>query len=185
VAFYGSRPCLGQGHVDIVDWTDRVSLKHFPGMAERIKQQGAARGQGVGVAQGCRRCSHVWPGGTRGSHAAPPPRLLANTLEAICKQPAAPPEHRTPPPRCSPHTRCDPRPRAHGPAPPGARSELSKAYVSRALSEGEVDLSDAMLARVGALAEAAAARGVRLMVDAEHTYFQPVRRGGRRKQRIG
>jgi proline dehydrogenase len=57
--------------------------------------------------------------------------------------------------------------------------------VSRALSEGEVDLSDAMLARVGALAEAAAARGVRLMVDAEHTYFQPVRRGGRRKQRIG
>jgi L-alanine-DL-glutamate epimerase-like enolase superfamily enzyme len=38
----------------------------------------------------------------------------------------------------------------------------------------KVELADAMLARVRALAEAAAGSGVRLMVDAEHTYFQPV-----------
>lgn len=46
--------------------------------------------------------------------------------------------------------------------------------MSRALSEGEVELADAMIGRVQRLAEVAAARGVRLMVDAEHTYFQPV-----------
>ena len=51
--------------------------------------------------------------------------------------------------------------------------------MAHALSEGEVELADAMVGRVAALAEAADAKGVRLMVDAEHTYFQPVRGGGR------
>jgi hypothetical protein len=41
-----------------------------------------------------------------------------------------------------------------------------------ALDEGEVALAEAMLARVARLAERAAERRVRLMVDAEHTYFQ-------------
>jgi hypothetical protein len=43
-----------------------------------------------------------------------------------------------------------------------------------ALNEEEVDLVEAMMGRVRRLAAAAAAAGVRLMVDAEHTYFQPV-----------
>ncbi|KIZ00008.1 proline dehydrogenase [Monoraphidium neglectum] len=55
----------------------------------------------------------------------------------------------------------------------GARTPLSQSYVARALSEGEVELADAMVGRVAALAELADARGVRLMIDAEHTYFQP------------
>jgi proline dehydrogenase len=42
-----------------------------------------------------------------------------------------------------------------------------------ALDSEEVALADAMLARVAKLAERAAERRVRLMVDAEHSYFQP------------
>jgi proline dehydrogenase len=41
-----------------------------------------------------------------------------------------------------------------------------------ALDEEEVRLAEAMLGRVAVLAERAAERRVRLMVDAEHTYFQ-------------
>lgn len=44
-----------------------------------------------------------------------------------------------------------------------------------ALTEEEVQLADALLGRVGKLAAAASEKGVRLMIDAEHTYFQPVR----------
>jgi len=41
-----------------------------------------------------------------------------------------------------------------------------------------VELADSMVERVGALAATASDKGVRLMVDAEHTYFQPVSWGG-------
>jgi len=44
-----------------------------------------------------------------------------------------------------------------------------------ALTREEVGLADALLGRVAKLAAAAADKGVRLMIDAEHTYFQPVR----------
>lgn len=43
-----------------------------------------------------------------------------------------------------------------------------------ALTEEEVDLLAAMRARLYRLADAAAHANVKLMVDAEHTYFQPV-----------
>lgn len=44
-----------------------------------------------------------------------------------------------------------------------------------ALTREEVQLADALLGRVEQLAAAASKQGVRLMIDAEHTYFQPVR----------
>ncbi len=55
-----------------------------------------------------------------------------------------------------------------------------------------MELADSMVGRVAQLAEAAASAGVRLMVDAEHTYFQPVKgvgclqflRGGRLVRRL-
>lgn len=43
-----------------------------------------------------------------------------------------------------------------------------------ALTREEVQLADALLSRVEQLAAAASEKGVRLMIDAEHTYFQPV-----------
>ena len=42
-----------------------------------------------------------------------------------------------------------------------------------ALSKEELKLLDNMLGRVNTLAEAAVEKGVRLMIDAEHSYFQP------------
>lgn len=46
-----------------------------------------------------------------------------------------------------------------------------------ALTREEVQLADALLGRVAKLAAAASDKGVRLMIDAEHTYFQPVGSG--------
>ncbi|KAH8049743.1 proline dehydrogenase [Aureococcus anophagefferens] len=46
-------------------------------------------------------------------------------------------------------------------------------FAAAALTEEEGALADAMLDRLDGLAALAAARGVRVMVDAEHTYFQP------------
>jgi proline dehydrogenase len=43
-----------------------------------------------------------------------------------------------------------------------------------ALTREEVALVDALLGRVRRLAAAAAGAGVKLMIDAEHSYFQPV-----------
>lgn len=43
-----------------------------------------------------------------------------------------------------------------------------------ALTREEVQLAEALLRRVAKLAAAASATGVKLMIDAEHTYFQPV-----------
>jgi len=43
------------------------------------------------------------------------------------------------------------------------------------LTDEEVRLAEALLARLGTLAAAAAHHGVRIMVDAEHSYFQPAR----------
>lgn len=60
---------------------------------------------------------------------------------------------------------------------PGAAGPLNDQLLSVSLTEEEVALVEAMMGRVRRLAAAAAAAGVRLMVDAEHTYFQPV--GGR------
>jgi proline dehydrogenase len=42
-----------------------------------------------------------------------------------------------------------------------------------ALTERELNRVDAMMARLNKIADAAAASGVRLMIDAEHSYFQP------------
>ena len=46
-------------------------------------------------------------------------------------------------------------------------------FSEAALSSEELELLDAMTHRVDVLAEAAAERGVRLLIDAEHSYFQP------------
>ena len=110
------------GKVDVIDWTQRIQLKHFPAMAEAVRAQQAQQ-QGGALA-----------GGAEGSAAA-----------------AA----------------------AEGAA--GGGSPLAREYAARALSEGEVALADALLARVHELAALAGERGVRLMIDAEHTYFQGVR----------
>jgi hypothetical protein len=45
-------------------------------------------------------------------------------------------------------------------------------WAAQVLDAEELRLVDAMLARVHKLAAEAAARNVRLMIDAEHTYFQ-------------
>lgn len=46
-------------------------------------------------------------------------------------------------------------------------------FAEAALSEEECHLLDAMMGRVDRLAKVASEAGVRLMIDAEHTYFQP------------
>jgi proline dehydrogenase len=46
-------------------------------------------------------------------------------------------------------------------------------FARAALTAEELQLLDNMVKRVNTLAEAAAASGVRLLVDAEHSYFQP------------
>lgn len=61
------------------------------------------------------------------------------------------------------------------PALSGTSTPLSNELCAVALTREEVDLADALLGRVAKLAAAAADKGVRLMIDAEHTYFQPVR----------
>ena len=63
----------------------------------------------------------------------------------------------------------------------GAADPLGAHMVSVSLTDEEVELVEAMMKRMDRLAEAAAAQGVRLMVDAEHTYFQPVRGVGSRQ----
>jgi proline dehydrogenase len=55
----------------------------------------------------------------------------------------------------------------------GANSRLSVELCSVALTREEVELAEALLRRVAKLAAAASATGVKLMIDAEHTYFQP------------
>ncbi|KAF8071105.1 hypothetical protein HT031_001187 [Scenedesmus sp. PABB004] len=55
----------------------------------------------------------------------------------------------------------------------GTQTRLSDELVSVALTAEEVGLVESLLSRVGVLAERAAGVGVKLMVDAEHTYFQP------------
>lgn len=62
------------------------------------------------------------------------------------------------------------------PPPPGTNTPLSNELCAAALTREEVGLVEALLGRVAKLAAAAAEKGVRLMIDAEHTYFQPVRR---------
>jgi proline dehydrogenase len=71
-----------------------------------------------------------------------------------------------------------PGPLTVGSAAGGGPDSLAADVVSVSLTEEEVALVEAMMKRMARLAEAAAAQGVRLMVDAEHTYFQPVREGG-------
>lgn len=56
----------------------------------------------------------------------------------------------------------------------GTITPLSTELCAVALTREEVKLADALLARVEQLAAAASEKGVRLMIDAEHTYFQPV-----------
>jgi hypothetical protein len=63
------------------------------------------------------------------------------------------------------------------PPPPGTNTPLSNELCAAALTREEVGLAEALLGRVAKLAAAAAEKGVRLMIDAEHTYFQPVRSG--------
>lgn len=46
-------------------------------------------------------------------------------------------------------------------------------FARAALTPEELKLLDNMHGRVNTLAEAAAEAGVRLMIDAEHSYFQP------------
>lgn len=46
-------------------------------------------------------------------------------------------------------------------------------FARAALTVEELKLLDNMQGRVNTLAEAATKAGVRLMIDAEHTYFQP------------
>ena len=46
-------------------------------------------------------------------------------------------------------------------------------FAAAALTETESELADAMLERLDSLAALAERRGVRLMIDAEHSYFQP------------
>lgn len=41
------------------------------------------------------------------------------------------------------------------------------------LTDEEYDLLRSMMGRVDTLAAAAAAKGVRIMIDAEHSWFQP------------
>lgn len=55
----------------------------------------------------------------------------------------------------------------------GTFHAVQRDFVRRALEEGEVQLVGAMMGRVRQLADAAARQNVALMVDAEHTYFQP------------
>lgn len=55
----------------------------------------------------------------------------------------------------------------------GTSTPLSNELCAVALTREEVGLADALLGRVAKLAAAAADKGVRLMIDAEHTYFQP------------
>ena len=57
----------------------------------------------------------------------------------------------------------------------GTSTPLSNELCAAALTREEVQLADALLGRVAKLAAAASDKGVRLMIDAEHTYFQPVR----------
>jgi hypothetical protein len=66
------------------------------------------------------------------------------------------------------------------PPPPGTNTPLSNELCAAALTREEVGLAEALLGRVAKLAAAAAEKGVRLMIDAEHTYFQPVRSGYQR-----
>lgn len=56
----------------------------------------------------------------------------------------------------------------------GSKCLLSVGLCSVALTREEVQLAEALLKRVAKLAAAASATGVKLMIDAEHTYFQPV-----------
>jgi hypothetical protein len=56
----------------------------------------------------------------------------------------------------------------------GTNTPLSNELCAVALTSEEVQLAEALLGRVARLAAAAAEKGVRLMIDAEHTYFQPV-----------
>ncbi len=55
----------------------------------------------------------------------------------------------------------------------GGSSELAEDMVECSLQAEEVQLAEAMLARTMSLGQAAAEKGVKLMIDAEHTYFQP------------
>jgi hypothetical protein len=56
----------------------------------------------------------------------------------------------------------------------GTKTRLSDQLLSVALTEEEVELANALLGRVSQLAAAAVEKRVKLMIDAEHTYFQPV-----------
>jgi hypothetical protein len=59
---------------------------------------------------------------------------------------------------------------------PGTHTRLSDSLVAVALTREEVGLAQALLGRVAKLAAAAVGTNVKLMIDAEHTYFQPVSR---------
>lgn len=59
--------------------------------------------------------------------------------------------------------------------PPGTHTRLSDELCAVALTQEEVQLAKALLGRVEKLAAAAVGTNVKLMIDAEHTYFQPVR----------
>jgi hypothetical protein len=56
----------------------------------------------------------------------------------------------------------------------GTHTRLSESLVAVALTREEVGLAQALLGRVAKLAAAAVGTNVKLMIDAEHTYFQPV-----------
>lgn len=58
--------------------------------------------------------------------------------------------------------------------PAGTNTPLSNELCAVALTSEEVELAEALLGRVAKLAAAASEKNVRLMIDAEHTYFQPV-----------
>ncbi len=49
----------------------------------------------------------------------------------------------------------------------GSRSALARSVVDRGLTEQEVQLADALLVRTRRLADDAASKGVKLMIDAE------------------
>ncbi len=53
-----------------------------------------------------------------------------------------------------------------------ARCRAAGPFAAAALSAEELQLLDRMVARASALAAAAAERGVKLMIDAEHSYYQ-------------
>jgi hypothetical protein len=68
-------------------------------------------------------------------------------------------------------------PLLHKRASTGTSTRLSDSLVAVALTHEEVALAQALLGRVAKLAAAAVGTNVKLIIDAEHSYFQPVSYG--------